>query len=189
MTESFKLLGDTWRDIYKEFPHYQVNPYGVIRSTYKNRNVIKSQRNYRNTYYRTSFIHKAVSRTVWVHRIVAKVFVHNPRPDIFDTVDHIDRDTMNNYYKNLRWVNRQLNNLNKRTYRGVSMVAGWYNIYLTFLGVRHYCGRSKSPTEVFVIKDKIREELFNKLYMYRTQPVTWVKPEKWIINEDGVTTI
>lgn len=189
MIEGLKTLGDTWRTVYKEFPHYQVNPFGVVRSTYKNRNHIKNQRIYRKSYYRTSFIHKSVFKTVWIHRMVGKAFVLNPRPDLFDTIDHIDRDTMNNFYKNIRWVNRHLNSLNKRTYRGVSMVGGWYNIFLTFCGVNHYCGRTKSATEVVDVKDKIREELFNKLYMYLTQPVTWSKPETWKINKEGVTTI
>ena len=47
-----------------------------------------------------------------VHRLVAYVFCGNPRPDIFDVVDHIDRNCTNNVFSNLRWVNRTLNNLN-----------------------------------------------------------------------------
>ena len=47
-----------------------------------------------------------------VHNLVAKAFVSNPRPDIFDEVDHIDRDKKNNHASNLRWLNRSLNLLN-----------------------------------------------------------------------------
>ena len=48
----------------------------------------------------------------YVHRLVAHVFVHNPRTDIFKLVDHIDRDSTNNVFSNLRWLNHALNNLN-----------------------------------------------------------------------------
>ena len=48
--------------------------------------------------------------TQYVHRLVAKAFVKNPRPDIFNMVDHIDGNPSNNHYTNLRWVDCQLNN-------------------------------------------------------------------------------
>ena len=47
-----------------------------------------------------------------VHRLVAYVFCGNPRIDIFNIVDHIDRNCKNNDFSNLRSVNRTLNNLN-----------------------------------------------------------------------------
>ena len=49
-----------------------------------------------------------------VHQFVAQAFVHNPRPDIFNMVDHIDRNPQNNHYTNLRWVNLRLNAINNR---------------------------------------------------------------------------
>jgi hypothetical protein len=52
-------------------------------------------------------------RTECVHRIVAQAFVHNPRPDIFDEVDHINHKRDDNRACNLRWVNKELNALNK----------------------------------------------------------------------------
>ena len=48
-----------------------------------------------------------------VHRLVAQKFVHNPRPDIFKLVDHINRDRGDNRAVNLRWVNHHLNMLNR----------------------------------------------------------------------------
>ena len=52
-------------------------------------------------------------KLVSVHRLVAKTFLKNPRPDIFDQVDHIDGNPQNNHVTNLRWVNHRLNQLNK----------------------------------------------------------------------------
>ena len=49
-----------------------------------------------------------------IHRLVANAFVKNPRPDIFDMVDHIDGNPSNNHYTNLRWVDSELNAANIR---------------------------------------------------------------------------
>ena len=51
----------------------------------------------------------------YIHRLIGAVFVHNPRPDIFDRIDHIDRNTKNNAISNLRWVNHKLNMINTQT--------------------------------------------------------------------------
>ena len=44
----------------------------------------------------------------YVHRLVAKHFINNDRPDT-DMVDHIDRNVLNNHVSNLRWVTRSEN--------------------------------------------------------------------------------
>ena len=52
---------------------------------------------------------------LFLHRIVADACVTNPRPDIFDVVDHIDGCTLHNDPSNLRWVNSHLNHNNLKT--------------------------------------------------------------------------
>ena len=59
-----------------------------------------------------------------VHRLVAHVFVKNPRPDIFVEVDHIDRDPKNNVFSNLRWLSKKLNLLNTNA-KGCYFVKKW----------------------------------------------------------------
>ena len=50
-------------------------------------------------------------KTYPVHRIVAKSFVKNPRPDIYDQVNHIDGVKSNNNAQNLEWCNNSLNQI------------------------------------------------------------------------------
>ena len=61
--------------------------------------------------------------SVLVHRLLAFTFVHNPRPDIFKTVDHINHNPYDNRVTNLRWVNTQLNALNSYAAWGVYWAA------------------------------------------------------------------
>ena len=44
---------------------------------------------------------------VRVHRLVATAFVDNPNN--YETVNHIDRDKLNNNYSNLEWCTREYN--------------------------------------------------------------------------------
>ena len=44
-----------------------------------------------------------------VHRLVAKAFVVNPNPDLFNQVNHLDGDILNNHWRNLQWCSNQMN--------------------------------------------------------------------------------
>lgn len=47
-----------------------------------------------------------------LHRVVAKAFCINDNPELFDIVDHIDRDKFNNTAHNLRWTDHSGNQKN-----------------------------------------------------------------------------
>ena len=49
-----------------------------------------------------------------MHRLAAEHFVCNPRLFVFDVVDHINMDPLDNSAENLRWVNAQLNSRNQK---------------------------------------------------------------------------
>jgi len=48
-----------------------------------------------------------------LHRLLAIHFIENTRPDIALTVDHIDRDRLNNRLCNLRWATREEQQANR----------------------------------------------------------------------------
>lgn len=60
-------------------------------------------------YYRICLGNKHKPRMITVHRLVAMEFVFNP--DNKPCVNHIDGNTLNNYYKNLEWCTVQENKL------------------------------------------------------------------------------
>ena len=115
------------------------------------------------------------------HRLVATAFVTNPRPDIFDKVDHIDRNPKNNRADNLRWVTHQLNLLNRRSKRCKP-----YQAQLQFNGKPRHLGYYKTEKDAMDVSDKTRVSLFEALYHYHTRPNTFMQPEEWILTPCSV---
>ena len=60
-----------------------------------------------------------------VHRVVAKLHVPNPRPDLFDIVDHINGNGLDNRAENLRWVNVKLNAMTRARHPRYVEGRGW----------------------------------------------------------------
>ena len=54
-----------------------------------------------------------------VHKAVAELFIPNPDPEHKTEIDHIDRNTLNNHYRNLRWVTHRENmqNIDKEAFK------------------------------------------------------------------------
>ena len=51
-----------------------------------------------------------------VHILMGKYWIHNPNPLINIVIDHIDRNTLNNHYTNLRWTTYSGNQYNRDEY-------------------------------------------------------------------------
>lgn len=101
--------------------YYYVNKSGEIYSFYSMRNGEYSPMAYlldKDGYQKVSFIMKGdlPRMCTSVHRVVAFMFVENPQPDKFNTVNHIDEDKVNNNHTNLEWCDVAYNiNYGNRT--------------------------------------------------------------------------
>lgn len=107
------------KEIWKEHPiytHYEVSTFGNVRvkKTGKLLNPRASVRGYHRVHLRQGIDNKN-GKYVRVHRLVGETF-YGLHPDL--EIDHIDRNRINNYWKNIRWVTKQENCKNcKKTRR------------------------------------------------------------------------
>ena len=116
----------------------------------------------------------------FVHRMVAMTYCHNPLPQMFDLVDHINGLTDDNRDINLRWCNPMLNSANSSarnaylTTKRPIMKNGrrfWipskprWESRVTINGVKHKLGYSNTEAEACEISRTFRREQFGKLYL------------------------
>lgn len=123
------------------------------------------------------------------HRMIGHYFVHNPRPDYFLICDHINGIRTDNRPENIRWLTHQLNNLNTKSTK-ISPRPNRtkpYHAQISFMSNSRHLGWYRTEQEALGIQDRIRQELFDKLYWYETTPRTFVPPPvEWIVNALGV---
>ena len=125
------------------------------------------------------------------HKLVADRFCVNPRPGYFKYTDHIDGNEQNNHADNLRHVSNQLNALNRiskpcKARHGRSKP---FRAQIQFCYKYAHLGYFKTDREARHIMDKIRQELFDKLYDYETRPMCYREPKYWKISKYGVDVI
>ena len=128
-----------------------------------------SRKNFLKKYYRVKKYKylKCCSANWYLHRLVALAWVFNPVPDVFNTVDHMDHDTQNNFANNLRWCTVQLNAIHRQT-RNVEKI-------VKRNGAVFYRSRSrvggKCSTQFYRTRDdavcgakKTRDDNFTRIY-------------------------
>ena len=104
------MLYDTPFPFFEQIPgfeNYLIDCNGNIVTSFYKREL---RHHFNEKGYRHAFLYKDKKKhCIKVHRIVAKLFVDNPRPNVFKEVNHIDGNKANCDYRNLEWCDRKMN--------------------------------------------------------------------------------
>ena len=103
----YNICMEIWKDI-EGFPKYQVSSLGRVRSFARGKERMLVLCINPDGYYYCGLNH--VSKTI--HRLVALAFI--PNPDNKPTVDHINRNPLDNRVENLRWATQSEQTINTR---------------------------------------------------------------------------
>jgi hypothetical protein len=95
-----------WRHVPGFENVYAINPLGEIKRIETGK-VLKAAIA-KNGYYVVSLWKNNKGKTMYIHRMLAEVFIENPNNE--RTVNHIDGDKTNNDLSNLEWVSYSENN-------------------------------------------------------------------------------
>ena len=106
-------MTEYWRDIEGYEGLYQVSNLGRVKSLKdcygKDREKILKPRKDKYGYLTLSLCKNGVKKSFTVHRLVAQAFIHNPNPNHYTQVNHLDENRTNNKLSNLQWCTCQEN--------------------------------------------------------------------------------
>ena len=108
-------MQEIWKDINGFEGCYQISNYGNVRSLDRIKNhrlyygQIMSQSTDKDGYKDVALRLDGKRKYFRVHRLVAEAFVHNPKPDIYNIINHKDGVVDNNKADNLEWCDTSYN--------------------------------------------------------------------------------
>ena len=94
---------ENWKDI-EESSVYELSNYGNVRDK-----ITKIPKTFTYLKRGTYKAYCLDGKQYLAHRLVAKYFVHNPNPEKYNVVNHLDENTHNNRADNLEWTTNKDN--------------------------------------------------------------------------------
>jgi hypothetical protein len=98
---------EIWKVI-DEFPRYEISNMGRVRII-KTGKIMKL--NISDGYNRVTLVNSSKRKLKRINRLMGKYFITNSKPDIYDRVDHINENKLDDRAINLRWCTQSLNML------------------------------------------------------------------------------
>ena len=100
--------------IIKDYPNYSISNLGYVINNRTKRKLKNLIQKYKSGYqcYRVNLYNGGKPKNAKIHKLLGEYFITNPKPDIYNEIDHINRNPLDNDLSNLRWCNRSINTQN-----------------------------------------------------------------------------
>jgi len=150
-----------WHSIDGLNNNYFISKNGIVKN--KRNRILKPSNEL--GYLRFRFSLKGKVKRIYLHRIIAEMFISNPENK--SQVNHIDGDKLNNSINNLEWVTPRENmshlSLSKNKnckYLGVSYISGMkkFQVSIWIDGKKNYLGSFKTEEQAKEVYDKFVNE-------------------------------
>jgi hypothetical protein len=146
MTEEFKKID--------EFDNYSVSNLGNVRND--KTGIIKKGSNNGDGYLIVQLSKNGIPKMFKIHRLIGIAFIENVND--CETIDHINRNKLDNRIENLRWATHSQNSSNRgkrqnssSIYKGVSFYkpSNKWKSYITINNKQTHLGSFKTEIEAF----------------------------------------
>lgn len=107
-TKEYMGRNEEWKDIIGYEGIYQISSIGRVKNIINDK--IKKPSINKYGYFQVMLWKNNKNKLKRIHRLVAEAFLNNPKPNIFDCINHKDENKLNNSVENLEWCNRGYNN-------------------------------------------------------------------------------
>lgn len=107
--KSVSLEGEIWKDVVGYEGKYYISNFGRVltKSPTKGWVFLKGEQPNKFGHLRVGLYSHCKRSRIYIHQLVANHFIDNPFG--YNEIDHIDCNTQNNHYSNLRWCTHKEN--------------------------------------------------------------------------------
>lgn len=145
---------EEWKGI-EDFPNYEISNHGRVKSL-EHSNILTPHIS--RGYYHVRLHDYELSKTVNIHKLVGEYFVPNPENKAI--VNHEDKNKLNNYYKNLKWMSQSDNALHSYYHgEGDSRLTPVIKCDLAGEELQEYRSRSEAVRKTGVSRSNIASNL------------------------------